>query len=137
MSHDQTITTILELLVARWPSAFSIYEARRRPLKVGIHLDVLAALGDAVTPDALGLALKVYVANRVYRSRLIAGAVRINLTGEPAGIVSEAEATQARPKPKAVSTPKPIPQTSVPPVKRLSSLADLRAAAAARKAVMS
>jgi ProP effector len=137
MTHDPTIRAILELLAERWPLAFSIYEARRRPLKVGIHNDLIAALDGAVTPDDLGLALRVYVSNRVYRSRLVAGATRINFTGEPAGIVSEAEATQARPKPKAVSAPKPITQTSVPPVKRLSSLADLRAAAAARKAVTS
>jgi ProQ/FINO family len=60
MTHDPTIRAILELLAERWPSAFSIYEARRRPLKIGVHLDILAALDDAVTADELGRAACLY-----------------------------------------------------------------------------
>jgi hypothetical protein len=60
MTHDPTIRAVLELLAERWPSAFSIYEARRRPLKIGVHLDILAALDDAVTADELGRAACLY-----------------------------------------------------------------------------
>jgi ProP effector len=134
MNEPRLVTTILELLAERWPSAFSIYEARRRPLKIGIHLDILAALDGAVTPGDLGCALRVYVGNRVYRSRLVAGAARIGLDGEPAGIVSEAEAAGPATARSAMKAP-PAKTTSGAP-KRIS-LADLRAAAAARKAVMS
>jgi ProP effector len=150
MTEPRPVTAILELLVARWPRAFSIYEARRRPLKIGVHLDILAALDGAVTPDDLERASRVYTANKVYRARCVAGAVRIGLDGEPAGVVTETEAkwsaataraaktaTKAAPATTTSAAPKPIPQTSVPPVKRLSSLADLRAAAAACKAVTS
>ena len=126
--HNPAIMATLELLAQRWPSTFSVFEGRRRPLKVGIHLDILAALGGAVAADALSLALKVYVSNKVYRSRLIAGATRIGLDGAPAGTVSEKE---------AASTPKmAAPAKTVATPKRLS-LADLRAAAAARKAAVS
>ena len=34
---------IIELLAERWPAAFSVFERRRRPLKVGVHVDILAA----------------------------------------------------------------------------------------------
>jgi hypothetical protein len=33
-------------------SASPSYEALRRPLKVGVHLDIIAALGDAIEPCA-------------------------------------------------------------------------------------
>jgi sRNA-binding protein len=54
------------LLVETWPITFSVYEARRRPLKLGIHLDILAALDGAVTPQELGQALRRYVSNHVF-----------------------------------------------------------------------
>lgn len=139
----------LELLAERFPACFSVFEGRRKPLAIGIHLDILAALGDAVTADELGLVLRCYVANKVYRSHLIAGATRYGLNGQPAGIVTEKEAVRAVPSKKIPKAP-PAPASSTPPSpasaagehavaapspapKRLS-LADLRAAAAARKA---
>ena len=124
----------LELLAERFPACFSVYENRRRPLKIGIHLDILAALDGAVTPDELALALRCYVANRIYRSRLIAGAERIGLDGTPVGTVTPDQVppkverkTQPAIKQKVQEPPKPAPP------KRLS-FADLRAAAARRKA---
>jgi ProQ/FINO family len=76
------------LLAETFPLAFSIYEMRRRPLKVGIHLDILRELDGAVTPIELGRALACYCSNRRYRSRLIAGAQRFDLQGRPAGTPS-------------------------------------------------
>src|SRR5262245_32696054 len=76
---------VLELLCAQFPRCFFRDEARRQPLKVGIHNDVLLALGDAVTPSELARALQVYVNNRIYQSRLRLSATRIDLNGEPAG----------------------------------------------------
>jgi len=121
------------LLAECWPLAFSIYENRRRPLKIGIHLDIAATLDGAVTPAELALALRCYCANKVYRSRLIAGAVRIGLDGAPAGIVTEKEATQT-PTTPASKIPSKAP--TIPAPKRLS-LADLQAAARERKAAVS
>jgi sRNA-binding protein len=48
------------LLAERWPACFAIYEQRRRPLKVGIHRDILAALDGAVTAKGLGAAFCPY-----------------------------------------------------------------------------
>jgi sRNA-binding protein len=147
---------MLALASARWPLAFSVHQMRRRPLKIGIHLDILAELGDAVPPAELALALRCYVANRVYRSRLVAGAVRIGLDGEPAGVVTAREAeyaarvSQWRQKAKAVThggdrksdqkyslflkTQKEVaePVAKAAPAKRIS-LADLKRAAQQRR----
>jgi sRNA-binding protein len=144
---DPAIGATLELLAEQFPKCFSVFEGRRRPLKIGIHHDVLAALDGAVTPQELGRALRVYVVNRVYLSRLVAGAVRIDLAGEPAGIVTPEQVPPPRPRParKAaapVKSPvkgcsKSLPELAVvaaatPGPQRLG-LADLRAAAKRRR----
>jgi sRNA-binding protein len=121
---DPAVEAALNLLCTRFPKVFQRYEARRRPLKIGIHLDLLAALDGAVDPDELSRALAAYTANKVYRSRLLRGAWRYDLDGAPAGEVSAAHAHR-RPVPK--------PKAPSPPPRR-SSLADLREAARRRKA---
>ena len=40
----QDIDVVLELLCERWPGCFVMYEAKRRPLKVGIRDDIAAQL---------------------------------------------------------------------------------------------
>ena len=120
---------VLELLCAQFPRCFFHDEARRQPLKVGIHNDVLLALADAVTPSELARALQIYVNNRIYQSRLRPGATRIDLNGEPAGTVTAGEAAFARAKERARKEQRPTP--SSPP---RSSLAELRAAGQRRKA---
>jgi len=120
---------VLELLCAQFPRCFFHDEARRQPLKVGIHNDVLLALADAVTPSELARALQIYVNNRIYQSRLRPGATRIDLNGEPAGTVTAGEAAFARAKERARKEQRPTP--SSPP---RSSLAELRAAGQRRRA---
>jgi hypothetical protein len=126
--HDKNIQAVLELLAETWPAAFSIYEDRRRPLKIGIHTEILAALGGAVTAIELRVALGCYVANPVYRSRLVAGAVRIGLDGRAAGVVTPEQVPPAPPP-----SPSPSPPSSPPSPPRRLSLIDLRAAAARRR----
>ena len=133
-ARDQNVAAVLELLVETWPKCFSIYEARRRPLKIGIHNDIVAALDGAVTSAELSRALGAYTANAVYRSRLRAGAVRIGLDGEPAGEVSEDEACGG-PKLAGHKTAAKPPK-EIPKPQRLG-LADLKRAALQRKAVAS
>jgi ProP effector len=139
MSHDQNVMATLALLAERWPRCFVIFEQRRRPLKIGIHTDILAALDGAVTPAKLGHALRAYVHNSVYRSRLIAGATRVDLDGEPAGVVTKKEATSASvtrdSSPSKASPPAVKPTTTIAAVRRLS-LADLKEAAQRRKAAV-
>jgi ProP effector len=121
---NQNIAAVLQLLAETWPKCFSVYEKRRRPLKVGIHQDILAALAGAITPAELSRALRCYVGNKVYRSRLVAGAVRVGLDGQPAGEVTARQAASP-----AVTAPR----LAAPPPKRIS-LGDLRRAAELRKA---
>jgi ProP effector len=130
--HDKSIAAVLELLAEMWPAAFSIYENRRRPLKVGIREEILAALDGAVTAAELSLALRVYVSNRVYRARLVAGAVRIGLDGQPAGVVTP-EQIPPSPSPPSPSPPPPSPPAPSPAPSPRLTLADLRAAATRRR----
>lgn len=128
------VARVIAVLAERWPHCFAIFEQRRRPLKVGIHIDILAALDGAVTTAELSRALWVYVHNGVYRSRLIAGAVRIGLDGEPAGVVTEKQAATLTSVTRAAKAPPVTTTTTIAAVRRLS-LADLREAARQRKAV--
>lgn len=136
---DPAIRATLELLVETFPKCFSISEGHRRPLKIGIYLDILAVFDGVVTPKELSRALRVYVGNRAYRSRLVAGAVRTGLGGEPAGVVTAAEVPPPLPPRPQSQPPAPISKTATPikmeakGPKRLS-LADLRAAAKQRVA---
>ena len=71
-----------------YPGDLSLYEERRWPLKIGIHIDILQQLDGVITPDELSRALRAYVANKVYRSRLKDGVQRRDLDGNPAGVVT-------------------------------------------------
>jgi ProP effector len=93
---SETVSAVLELLAQRWPQTFAIHEARRRPLKIGIHNDILAALGGAITPAELSTALACYTANLGYLRKLRrAGAARIDLNDKPAGEVTPEQANIA------------------------------------------
>ena len=146
-------------LAEAFPKTFFLYAAQRKPLKVGIHDDIRAALGDAMGEDELSGVMRYYCGNEVYMKRCVAGAARIDLDGSPAGEVTAAEAEhaakllqrraskraalEAAPKPPPSSTPslasapKPAPPEAPSPApalpKRLG-LSDLKAAWAQRKA---
>jgi len=138
--HQAAAATIA-LLAETFPKCFSIYEGRRRPLKIGIRLDIQAALDGTITPTELHRALGVYCSNPAYLGALRKGAWRLDLDGKPVGTVTldeeaHAKATLARIKAKKVAraaAPKVQAKTSSEmEIKRLS-LADLKAAALARK----
>jgi len=129
------------LLAERFPRGFAIYEARRRPLKIGIHADITAALGGAITWRELRNALCSYIRNRGYLLSLRAGAERIDLYGNVAGVVTADEADHARAvlmrrrakkAARAATAPVPSPQQPTSPPKRLG-LADPKLAAQRRK----
>ena len=121
-------------------------------LKLGIHHDILAILGDAIDRKLLGAAMQHYCCNLFYRMSQKEGAPRIDLNGDPAGTVSEADALSAarsvilaraalrerkrieiKPETAPEIAPPPPPPPPPQPPKRLG-LADLRAAALRRKA---
>jgi sRNA-binding protein len=68
---------IVVLLVERFPKCFFIYERRRRPLKIGVHKDILAVLD--IAPAELSLALRSYCKNEGYLLNSLKGASRIDL----------------------------------------------------------
>lgn len=75
----------------RFPVAFA--EGVGRPLKIGIHDDILAAVADLnYTEGDIGYFLRQWVRRSVYREATVAGALRIGLDGQP---VSEIPADQA------------------------------------------
>jgi sRNA-binding protein len=130
-----------------YPKTFFMLEERRRPLKQGIHLDILATHPD-IDRLGLGMAFRFYVCNHRYQKRLAQGDDRIDLAGEPCGpATSEQRANawkwlgsysakrKAEHKARKAAANPAIAAPLAPPApgpKRIS-LADLRAAAAARK----
>ena len=59
----QDIDATIELLCERFPRAFFRFERWRVPLKLRIRDDLIAALGDTIDPELIGLALKGYTRN--------------------------------------------------------------------------
>jgi ProP effector len=85
---DETISKLAQL----YPRTFFVYEQRRRPLVIGVHNALVAH----IPQPALCNALRHYTGNNFYLRALQAGAVRIDLQGQPAGTVTAAEAAQAQ-----------------------------------------
>jgi ProP effector len=142
--HAAAVDTLLTLR-QKFPQAFArLNDNRRRPVKVGIHLDIQAAIPD-LDKVAIGRALKFYVSDFRYHRACIEGAARIDLDGNPAGAVTAAEAENSarsvagikaklarRREQRAAAHPQPAPTTPSEKPKRLT-LADLKTAVAQRK----
>jgi ProP effector len=133
----KTAICLVAALADFWPRCFSVFEGRRRPLKIGVHHDITKIADGAITPDEIASALRLYVANSAYLRACQEGAVRIGLDGEPCGVVTAAEAacsaerlkTQTARRKKQTEA---VKAASPAQPKRLS-LADLRQAAQARR----
>jgi|SRR5262245_7780452 len=134
--RNQAVAAVIDLLAETFPKAFSVYQERRYPLKLGIHLDIETALDGAVTMAEIRRALRRYCSNPSYLGRLRKDASRLDLNGEPAGAVSPDEEEHAKVKLARIKAKKKARaaanKAQVPTAKRLS-LADLKAAALARK----
>jgi sRNA-binding protein len=127
---------VIELLAERFPRCFAIYERRRKPLKLKIHLDILAALDGAITPIELGIALRFYTQNVGYLRAMLCGRWRHDLNGNPVGTVTceeekAAKAIIALRMAKAASA-KAAAELKLQP--KRDGLAQLRDAARRRKA---
>src|SRR5262249_39875233 len=85
---DDTISKLAQL----YPRAFFVFEMRRRPLKVGIHNDLMAVLPWRV----LRYALMRYTGNTAYLRALRTGVARVDLQGNVVGTVTADEAAQAQ-----------------------------------------
>jgi ProP effector len=148
--RERVIETLLALR-QRFPHAFArLSDNRRRPLKIGIHVDIQAAMPD-LDKIALSRALRFYVSDVRYHRAVTEGTKRIDLDGNAAGTVTAAEAENSqrsvagieaklaqrrdwRVRVRAKSGGEKSPPEKPPPAPptRLT-LAELKAAAAARK----
>ncbi len=81
---------VLGELAERFPQTFFLIGSERRPLKIGIYHDVRAVTPDIPDKD-LKLALRIYTRSIGYLSNVREGAARIDLSGQPAGIISADE----------------------------------------------
>ena len=143
------VGTVIKLLCDRFPETFSLHDPR--PLKVGVHPDVLAALGEAVTPRDLQSALRAYTGTKRYLCALTAGAGRVGLDGKLADSVTpEGEAVAKKrlaelakatapgtklPAGRAAPAMRPAAETEKPAAPKRLSLADLREAGRRRRGV--
>lgn len=126
---------VLELLAERFPKTFWMLEARRRPLKIGVHHDILAALNGAIEPVELSIALRWYCGSKGYLANVLTGAWRLDLDGMPAGTITREEERYAKRSLTGI-TAKLQAKVATPKIEKpKDGLAELRAAALQRKAV--
>ena len=89
---------VLELLADRWPACFNLHvDGPRRPLKIGINRDLVAAqVLELVSSRGLNLALTLYCHHDLYLCELQKpGIMRIDLDGNEVEPVTEQAAMQA------------------------------------------
>jgi sRNA-binding protein len=152
--HDAKIEQVVRDLVAAFPAAFSAEPRHVRPLAIGIRQQIYARCSFSHSHRSVGDALRRYTKCAAYLATIIEGAVRVDLDGASSGNVTAMEAAHAaeritRPsvaagKPKAAIKPNapakanisqtPANRDDAKPGPRRLSLADLRQAAAARRA---
>jgi sRNA-binding protein len=89
---------LITMFAERWPACFHVYEKRRRPLAIGIHKEIIAALDGVADKTAIENALAFYVGNFSYLGKIKAGRERIALDGKPAGAVTDEEERNAIPR---------------------------------------
>jgi sRNA-binding protein len=111
---------IIAKLAELFPATFFVSEHRRKPRKLGIYDDLVAATAGTIEPSDLKGALRVYTSNLGYiRSGAQPDAVRIDLAGNVAGPVDADHAEQLRQHLAAVRgkrKPKQQPQKCKEPV---------------------
>jgi ProP effector len=89
---------VITALAARFPECFAVPDTRRRPLKVGIDTDILAALSGTIRRTELIRALAMYCSSDGYLERVLTGAWRVDLEGNPAGVVTAEDERHAQAK---------------------------------------
>lgn len=90
--HDAERTRAV--LVERWPRCFKPKGAPKLPLKVGIVDDIQREMPE-IGYRRLLHALTDYTGGATYLRAIVVGGERIDLNGEPAGIVTRSDADHA------------------------------------------
>jgi ProP effector len=89
---------VITALAAKFPKCFAVPDTRRRPLKVGIDADLLAALSGTIRRTELIRALAMYCSSDGYLEGVLTGAWRVDLEGKPAGVVTADDERHAKAK---------------------------------------
>lgn len=87
-------------IVNRFPIAFAPENERIRPLKIGVHLDILAIASneaDWLDPNILSLVIRQWVSAPAYRFAIRQGKRRRDLQGMRCATISPAERAFAKP----------------------------------------
>ena len=92
---DPVVLTIGKLQ-KRFPKAFPKNPSPKVPLKIGIFEDLLAQATElALSETELRAAIKIWCRGSRYWTSMVAGAVRVDLSGEQAGRVSPEDGVRA------------------------------------------
>jgi sRNA-binding protein len=86
---------LIAMLAERFPACFFVFEGRRRPLKLKVHLDLAEQIPE-LSPQEISLALRFYCGNARYLAHCIEGTPRVDLDGTEVGAVTASEAENAR-----------------------------------------
>jgi len=96
VDHEIDIPGIIALLAGRYPKTFFVSGKKRKPLKVGIYHDLLAALRGLVDGQELSLTLHYYTGDIDYLKATKQGQPRFDLNGDVAGEVTDEEELYAK-----------------------------------------
>jgi sRNA-binding protein len=144
-SKPDPASATIEALAGLFPTAFFVHQARRKPLKINIHLDLIAALNGAATVKEIALALAIYTSNHRYLHACAkVGTPRVDLAGNVVGVIDAQAAAHAQQRieqqrgkhqrrREALAKAKAAAEAKERNAGRIS-LAELRAAAQARRA---
>lgn len=96
MKHVRPRASEIIAVLAEWfPACIVVFEGRRRPLAVGIRNDLIAQLDGAATALEITAALRRYCSSFGYLKNCVVGAERVDLDGNPVGVINEQEAAHA------------------------------------------
>jgi ProP effector len=82
-------------LAKRFPNCFKKFNEPKQPLMINVHLAVFAAAPN-LSRRYIRAAIRGYVGYTNYLSAMVEGAVRIDLDGNAAGVVTAADAQSAQ-----------------------------------------
>jgi ProP effector len=88
---DASPEELVAILAGIYPQCFFVYESRRKPLQVGIHISLIESSRHNLDNDQIKSAVRYYVFNTEYLKGLKAGAGRIDLDGVVVGTVTKDE----------------------------------------------
>ena len=91
------VVLVIGKLQARFPMAFPKKPAAKVPLKIGIFEDLLPhAAALALNEAELRAAIRTWCRGQRYQACMVEGAARVDLAGQEAGQVTQAEAKRAQ-----------------------------------------